>query len=91
MLFIFHGWTQVNDWFIRPGGEYILTSMRFLLFFKLQEWVYEAAYGASGYGGNHIFCVRGKDIVVAIASKLAARSRDRWLLLNRYVLPAIED
>lgn len=56
-----------------------------------QWWLKEAAYSASGYGGNHIFCVRGKDIVIAIASKLAARSRDRWLLFNRYVLPAIKD
>jgi len=56
-----------------------------------QWWVKERAYSASGYGGNHIFCVPGNDLVVAIASKLAGRSRDRWLLLNTYVLPAIMD
>ncbi len=56
-----------------------------------QWWLEEAAYSASGYGGNHIFCVPGKDLVVAIASKPAGRSRDRWLLLNRCILPAIKD
>ncbi len=56
-----------------------------------QWWLKETAYSASGYGGNHIFCVPGNDLVVAIASKLAGRSRDRWLLLNEYVLPAIKD
>jgi len=56
-----------------------------------QWWLKEAAFSASGYGGNHIFCVPGKDLVVAIASKPAGRSRDRWLLLNSCVLPAIKD
>lgn len=56
-----------------------------------QWWLRGAAFAASGYGGSHIFCVPDKDLVVAIASKLSARSRDRWLLLNRYILPAVED
>ena len=56
-----------------------------------QWWLQEAAYAASGSGGNHIFCVPGKDLVVAIASKLASRPRDRWVLLNRCILPAITD
>ncbi|MDY6959851.1 MAG: 6-aminohexanoate hydrolase, partial [Halobacteriota archaeon] len=55
-----------------------------------QWWLKEGAFAASGHGGNHIFCVPGDDLVVAIASKLSSRPRDRWLLLNEYVLPAID-
>ena len=46
-------------------------------------------YSAAGYGGNHIYCVPGKDLVVAVTSKLAAKSRDRWLLMDKYILPAV--
>jgi CubicO group peptidase (beta-lactamase class C family) len=56
-----------------------------------QWWLKEAAFSASGYGGNHIFCVPGKNLVVAIASKPAGRTRDRWLLLNNCIMPAIKD
>ncbi|MEW5869311.1 MAG: serine hydrolase [Chloroflexota bacterium] len=56
-----------------------------------QWWLKETAYAASGYGGNHIFCVPGKDLVVAITSRLARRAPDRWVLLNEVILPAIED
>lgn len=56
-----------------------------------QWWLKGAAYAASGYGGSHIFCVPGEDLVVAITSPLAARAPDRWLLLNEYILPAITD
>ena len=56
-----------------------------------QWWLKETTFAASGYGGNHIFCVPGCDLVVAIASRLAGRARDRWLLLNQYVLPAMRE
>lgn len=53
-------------------------------------WVKGEAYAASGYGGNHIFCLPRADLVVAIASRPTARPRDRWLLLNQSILPVIE-
>ncbi|MBN2001374.1 serine hydrolase, partial [candidate division KSB1 bacterium] len=56
-----------------------------------QWWLTETAFAASGYGGNFIFCVPGKDIVVAVASKLTARAQDRWVMLNRWILPAVGD
>ncbi|MFX0095336.1 MAG: serine hydrolase domain-containing protein, partial [Candidatus Hodarchaeota archaeon] len=49
------------------------------------------AFSASGSGGSHIFCIPEKDLVVAIASKIAGKSRDRWLLLEKYIIPAIID
>ncbi|MCP4750402.1 MAG: hypothetical protein GY866_05890 [Proteobacteria bacterium] len=47
-------------------------------------------YPACGMGGNHIFCVPEKDLVVVVASKRRARWNDRWPLLREYILPAIE-
>lgn len=56
-----------------------------------QWWLKPESFAASGFGGSHIFCVPGQDLVVAIASTPAGRSRDRWLLLDQYILPAIMD
>ncbi len=46
-------------------------------------------YSAVGQGGQHIFCVPQKDIVVVVTSKMGARWRDRWPLLEEYVIPAV--
>ncbi|MCP4135707.1 MAG: serine hydrolase [bacterium] len=43
-----------------------------------------SAFSADGAGGNHIFCIPGKDLVVAIASEMSARPRDRWELVKRF-------
>ena len=48
-------------------------------------------FSAAGDGGSHIYCTPGKDLVVAIASKLAGRPRDRQTLLDQCLLPAIVD
>jgi CubicO group peptidase (beta-lactamase class C family) len=47
------------------------------------------AFSAVGQGGNHIFCLPQKDLVVIVASKLSSRWRDRWLLLEEFVIPAV--
>jgi CubicO group peptidase (beta-lactamase class C family) len=47
------------------------------------------AFSAVGQGGNHIFCIPHKDLVVVVASKPGARWRDRWLLLEEFVIPAV--
>jgi CubicO group peptidase (beta-lactamase class C family) len=47
------------------------------------------AYSAIGRGGHHIFCVPDRDLVVAIASKPAGRWRDRWSLLEEYIIPSV--
>ncbi len=49
------------------------------------------AYSALGSGGNVICCIPKKDLVVAIASKIISKPRDRWLLLERCILPAIKE
>jgi CubicO group peptidase (beta-lactamase class C family) len=46
-----------------------------------------SVYSAVGRGGHHIFCLPGLDLVVAIASKPAGRWRDRWSLLEKYIIP----
>jgi CubicO group peptidase (beta-lactamase class C family) len=46
-------------------------------------------YAAVGRGGHHIFCLPEKDLVVVIASKQAGRWRERWSLLEEYIIPAV--
>ncbi len=48
------------------------------------------SYSAAGSGGNLICCVPGKDLVVAIASKVAMRTQDPWLPVEEYVIPATD-
>jgi CubicO group peptidase (beta-lactamase class C family) len=47
------------------------------------------AYLAMGDGGNIICCVPEKDLVVAIASKIVMKPRDRWLLIKKCIIPSI--
>ncbi|MBN1889733.1 MAG: serine hydrolase [Thermoflexales bacterium] len=46
-------------------------------------------YAAVGRGGQHIFCLPDQDVVVVIASRPGGVWRDRWPLLEAFVLPAI--
>ena len=45
-------------------------------------------FSAVGRGGHHIFCVPEKDLVVVVAANPGGRWRDRWPLLEEYVIPA---
>jgi CubicO group peptidase (beta-lactamase class C family) len=47
-------------------------------------------FSAAGQGGQHIFCIPDKDLVVAVASTPGSRWRDRWFLLEQFVLPAVK-
>ena len=47
------------------------------------------AFSAAGRGGNHIFCIPQEDLVVVVTSKPGERQRDRWLLLEEFVIPAV--
>jgi CubicO group peptidase (beta-lactamase class C family) len=49
------------------------------------------AYMATGSGGNVICCVPDKDLLIAISSKVISGHRDRWPLIERYILPAVKD
>jgi CubicO group peptidase (beta-lactamase class C family) len=49
----------------------------------------DVSYSAAGSGGNLICCVPGKDLVVAIASTVVMKTRDPWLPVERFILPAI--
>ncbi|UCF29480.1 MAG: hypothetical protein JSW42_07365 [Chloroflexota bacterium] len=46
-------------------------------------------FSAVGQGGQHIFCIPEKDLVVVVASKTGSRWRDRWSLLEDFVIPAV--
>jgi CubicO group peptidase (beta-lactamase class C family) len=46
-------------------------------------------FSAVGQGGQHIFCLPEKDLVVVVASKMGSRWRDRWVLLAKSVIPAV--
>ncbi|NLF79200.1 MAG: serine hydrolase [Chloroflexi bacterium] len=57
------------------------------------QWWLQAVGGVSvfaavGRGGNHIFCIPQKDLVVVVASGASGRWRDRWPLLGEYIIPA---
>ena len=44
---------------------------------------------ADGRGGNHIFCIPQKDLVVVVASNPDGRWRNRLSLLEEFVIPAV--
>jgi len=44
---------------------------------------------AMGDGGNMICCIPEKEIVVAISSKTMRKPRERWELIENYILPSI--
>ncbi|WDV48072.1 serine hydrolase [Clostridiaceae bacterium M8S5] len=46
-------------------------------------------YTAAGSGGNHIFCFPDKELVVAIASKITMKPKERLPLIVKYILPSI--
>ena len=46
-------------------------------------------FSAVGQGGQHIFCVPERDLVVVVASRLSSRYQDRWPLLEELVIPAV--
>jgi len=48
------------------------------------------AYSALGDGGNVICCIPEKDLVVAIASEFAMNPRDRWPLITKCIIPAVQ-
>jgi CubicO group peptidase (beta-lactamase class C family) len=49
------------------------------------------SFSALGSGGNVICCIPGKDLVVAIASKIVSKSQDRWPLIEKCIIPALGD
>jgi CubicO group peptidase (beta-lactamase class C family) len=53
-------------------------------------WLREGGiYSALGSGGNVISCIPEKDLVVAITSSIIPKPRDRWLLFEKWILPAV--
>jgi CubicO group peptidase (beta-lactamase class C family) len=47
------------------------------------------SYSALGSGGSVICVIPGKDLVVAIASQIISKPRDRWELIEEGILPAM--
>jgi CubicO group peptidase (beta-lactamase class C family) len=50
-----------------------------------------SGFTAAGSGGNHIFCIPDKNIILVIASKIVQKFQDRCKLLENFILPAISD
>jgi CubicO group peptidase (beta-lactamase class C family) len=48
-------------------------------------------FSAAGAGGSHVYCTPGKQLVVAIASRVSPRPPDRRWLLERCILPSVVD
>jgi CubicO group peptidase (beta-lactamase class C family) len=68
-----------------------LNSNKYGYLWWLREEGSTLIYSALGSGGSVICCIPGKDVVVAIASKIIRKPRDRWLLLERCIIPAVID
>lgn len=49
------------------------------------------SFSALGAGGNVICCIPGKDVVIAIASEIINNPKDRWPLIEKYILGAVSD
>ena len=49
------------------------------------------SFSALGAGGNVICCIPEKDMVIAIASEIINNPKDRWPLIEQYILPAMSD
>lgn len=55
----------------------------------LREEGGNSAYLALGDGGNVICCIPEKDLVVAIASEFIMNPCDRWILINKCIIPSV--
>jgi CubicO group peptidase (beta-lactamase class C family) len=88
-LFINHGlWNGlqvVPEAWMRASTEKNAHSYGYLWWLKEEKGVF--AFSALGSGGNIICCIPDKDLVVAIASGIIAKPRDRWPLIAEYLLP----
>jgi CubicO group peptidase (beta-lactamase class C family) len=82
--------TQVisQDWIDESTA---MNSNKYGYLWWLREEGSTFAYSALGSGGNVICCIPGKDLVVAIASKIISKPRDRWPLFEQCIIPAIKD
>jgi len=76
--------------------EWILESIRmnsnhygYLWWLKDENHLF--SFSALGAGGNVICCIPEKDIVVAIASEIISNPKDRWPLIEKYILEATND
>lgn len=47
------------------------------------------SFSALGAGGNVICCIPEKDIVIAIASEIISKPKDRWPLIEKHILGVI--
>lgn len=58
-------------------------------------WLFETentqAYTAAGSGGNHIYCIPNRDLIVVIAAKIIPKPQDRWPLLEKCIIPAVKN
>jgi CubicO group peptidase (beta-lactamase class C family) len=72
-------------------GSTALNANRYGYLWWLREEGGLFTYSALGSGGNVICCIPGKDVVVAIASRIVSKPLDRWLLFEKCILPAITD
>lgn len=68
-----------------------MNSYKYGYLWWLQEEDGVFAYSAMGDGGNIICCIPEKDLVVAIASKIITKPRDRWQLIKKCILPSVID
>jgi CubicO group peptidase (beta-lactamase class C family) len=88
-LYINHGrWgglQVIPETWIRASIEKNSHSYGYLWWLKEEMGVF--AFSAMGSGGNTIYCIPDKDLVVAIASGIIARPRDRWPLIVENLLP----
>ena len=78
----------VSDSWIAESTSMNKNKYGYLWWLRQTDGVF--SYAAVGDGGNMICCIPEKDMVIAIASHIIRRPRDRWDLIEKHILPAIE-
>ncbi|WP_375200360.1 serine hydrolase domain-containing protein [Bacillus sp. RS11] len=74
---------------IRESTELNDNHYGYLWWLRQEDGIF--TYAAIGDGGNMICCIPKMNMVVAITSEFMMNPRDRWLLINEHIIPAVID
>ncbi len=92
-LYLNHGkWEQkqvISKAWIRESLSMNSNHYGYLWWLKNENNLF--SFSALGAGGNVICCIPEKDIVIAIASEIVNNPRDRWPLIEKYIIGAVGD
>lgn len=93
LLYLNHGkWDQKQviskEWILESLN---MNSNHYGYLWWLKDETNLFSFSALGAGGNVICCIPEKDIVIEIASEIINNPKDRWPLIEKYILGAVSD